>query len=298
MSDFENSSYDLPIFDVVFSVGGFTKDKFYVSGTAVVVAPFLAITAKHVVEDYMNRILGMDIYKGTQNVSSKTVEAHMELVATQYRDKGQKVNIWRVENVYICLQTDIAFLHLTPSNKEAFDYKWTCCRINLNPPKIGDDIVGYGFHSSVSDMTKINGRTELSWHDQPATTHGKVTDYYPIQRDSSRINFPCFQTDARFDGGMSGGPIFNTSREIIGLICSSLPATEEFPEHVSYVALIWPTMITQISLPYKDLVNDIPYPALTLAERGIISAKGFEKVVIENSLGGNWYDKVAFKKDD
>src|SRR5260221_8087811 len=176
MPDFINSTYDQPIFNSVFSIGGFTKDKFFVSGTAVVIAPHLAITAKHVIEDLLKRILDLDIYKGTQGVSNKTVDAFMDLVATQYCEKGNKVNIWRVQQVYVCIQTDIAFLYLIPFNEEAVNHKWLSCKIDLNSPKIGETIYGFGFHSSTSEKSELGGKIILNWFDQPSTTIGNVID--------------------------------------------------------------------------------------------------------------------------
>jgi hypothetical protein len=74
------------------------------------------------------------------------------------------------------------------------------------------------------------------------TTTGHVIDIHHELRDSAKLPFPCFQVNARFDGSMSGGPVFNSDGNLCGIVCSSIPADEEFSEHVSYVSTLWPML--------------------------------------------------------
>jgi hypothetical protein len=52
----------------------------------------------------------------------------------------------------------------------------------------------------------------------------------------------------RFDPSMSGGPVINEEGNVCTIICSSLPADESNPEHVSYASLIWPAFGTPIEV--------------------------------------------------
>ena len=295
-TSFIDLTYDQPIFDCVFSVGCFTEDKFLASGTAVVIAPNLAITAKHVVEDFIKKFQNIDLTQINRNEGNTKIEIlNTNLIALQYQDNGHSLNIWRTQEVYFCLHTDIAFLFLLPFNKESENFKWETCNIDLVPPKVGSKIVGFGFHSS-SIQKEINefGEITLRWKDQPATTIGEVIEYHPVKRDESRINFPCLQTNAKFDGGMSGGPVFNETGHLCGLICSSLEPSNKDEEYVSYIALIWPCLITQLNIPYKELINTMPYPALHLAQFGSINALGIERITIEKKNDDVWYSSIKF----
>lgn len=298
---FVDHKYDQVILNSAFSLGCFTKDNFLASGTAVIIAPNLACTARHVVEDFFEKFLNInkdDMYRGRGDLHNKLANSDVRLVALQYQNDGNEVNIWRVQQIFFCLLTDIVFLYLLPSNDSADSYKkWFPCKINLFPPKIGENIYGFGFRSSnLSLISNTEKEMTLKWDDQPSTTTGQVIDYHPQQRDSSRLTFPCFQTNARFDGGMSGGPVFNELGQLCGLICSSLPAMNDDEEHVSYVALIWPSLIAQITIPYKQLIGHVPYPLLDLARIGIITAIGFERVTLINTEGGDWYDRIEFNE--
>jgi len=283
--------------DVVVSIGYYDREHYLVSGTGVIVAPHLAITAKHVIEDFINKFTASNIERNLATGKNNETIEDINIFIVQYGEGGKKLYVWRVYQVYFCLQSDIVYLYFLPVNSEANEYKWAKCKMELNPPKIGDKIAGFGFHNSSSEMVTSEKKTVLHWDNSGATTTGQVTDVFPVQRDSSRLNFPCFQTDAQFEGGMSGGPIFNEEGHLCGLICASIPATEEFPEHVSFVTLLWPSMITQLKIPYPELIDKIPYPALLLAEMGAIVAIGWEKVIISNSRGGEWFDTVEFRKN-
>ncbi len=279
--------------EVVVSIGYQDKDNFFVSGTGVIIAPHLIITARHVIEDFINQFTNVRLEKNMKTGKENETIDHVNIFAAQYAENGNKIYVWRAYEIYFCLQSDIAFLYVLSANNESADYSWKKCKIDLNLPSVGARIVGFGFHNSTSKISVGEQGTSLHWDNSAATTIGKVVEIFPERRDSVRLNFPCFQTDAQFEGGMSGGPVFNEEGSLCGLICDSFPATNEFPEHVSYVTLLWPAMITQLKIPYPELLDKIPYPALLLAQMDAISAVGWEKISLQNVRGGSWFDSIA-----
>ena len=50
------------------------------------------------------------------------------------------------------------------------------------------------------------------------TRFGRVAEVFCEGRDTVLRNYPCFSIDARFDGGMSGGPVFSETGELSGLV--------------------------------------------------------------------------------
>jgi hypothetical protein len=70
---------------------------------------------------------------------------------------------------------------------------------------------------------------------------GTIRKIYSWTRDSFFMPFPCYQVSARFDAGMSGGPVFDESGAICGLVCSGhKPADDEDGEPISYASTLWP----------------------------------------------------------
>ena len=105
-----------------------------------------------------------------------------------------------------------------------------------------------------------------------------LAEVHEQNRDAVMLPFPCFRTNAQFDHGMSGGPIFNEAVELCGLICSGFPPSEE--GCVSYGASLWPSMATELDLPYEGFASGAKYPCIELARRGIITANDWERVML------------------
>lgn len=83
------------------------------------------------------------------------------------------------------------------------------------------------------------------------------------------LTFPCFQTDARFDHGMSGGPVFNEAGYVCGVICSSYQV-ENDPGYISHVSLIWPAMGIQIEVAGEGGKSEMMF-VYELAKNGLIA---------------------------
>ena len=94
------------------------------------------------------------------------------------------------------------------------------------------------------------------------------------------IPFPVFRTNARFDPGMSGGPVFNEYGKLCGLICSNMPPDNPEIDHISYVTLLWPSMGTKVFLKLGNHVLKEKFPVLFLAENKYIQADDWEYVKI------------------
>lgn len=107
-------------------------------GSAFAVAPGLAITASHVIDDCVNYREKRDGYKGRDPVIS--------LTAVQSYD--DKVFVWSVDYIYRCVSSDIAFLRFARPNwwgDGPSQVKPKYARLNLNPPAVGDKVRVFGF---------------------------------------------------------------------------------------------------------------------------------------------------------
>jgi len=261
-----------PITEFALSLVAHRANEFHPSGTAAVIAPHLAITAKHVITDYWERYEGCVPEEGLMSGT-------FYLQAFQCLREGTVGALWDVTRLWLSPHTDVAFLRLTPASDQAVHHVWRAPRMNLLPPPVQSRVSGFGYHSSSIVPVAEDGKTvSLRWKDAPTTTRGTVVEHHVVRRDSVCLTFPCYRMDARFDGGMSGGPIFNADGELAGVICSSMPPDELDGEHTSYAATLWPAMGTVIDMDRDDSPRGRSYPVLELAERGYLRARHWERI--------------------
>ena len=254
---------------------------FFPSGTAIVVAPYLAITARHVIEDYWRKSEGQPLLGNGERSGSFSLQAFQVL------EEGNRGALWDVKRMWLSPHSDIAFLRLDPRSALAASHTWRCPRIDLLPPAVGSRVAAFGYHSSAIKVEETESSIQLEWKDEPTTSRGTVKMIHEAKCDAGLLRFPCFETDARFEGGMSGGPVFNEMGELCGIVCASLAVSVDDNEYFSHVATLWPMMGTLIDMPRKGVDFDGHYPVLDLARGGFITAKGWEKVILNRDTTGH-----------
>lgn len=177
----------------------------YASGTAVIVAPFLALSARHVFEDHWLR------QEGSPPPPTGEQAGNFSLVLAQL--VGTELNLWTVTRLWSSGHTDIIAFRLTPISAEAQRYTFRHLTLDLLPPAVGEKITAFGYHGNEVEVADklIELRVEAG------TSHGTVLEVHDDLRDRARLRFPCFRTNARFEGGMSGGPVFNGAGHVCGI---------------------------------------------------------------------------------
>jgi len=250
------------------------RNQAYQSGLCCRIAKNLYVTAAHVVTEWLEKF------------GNNTKQQTFEIWAIHVR-KGPEYSIWVVDSLWINPLSDIAVLHTRPYNDTACaETSVACVSLNLIPPRIGDRIVGFGHYEPEQSITTgSDGTRHIEINGLGAATVGEVKEIHHEKRDSVRLSFPCFQVNARFDGGMSGGPVFNEQGQLCGIICSNIPPSNENDEHISYATTLWPLMATHINLALDGAEVDEPYPLLELAKKGVLSAIGYEGIRIGGKIG-------------
>jgi hypothetical protein len=225
-------------------------------GSAFAVAPGLAITASHVIDDCVNYQEKRDGYKRRDSVIS--------LTAVQSYDG--KVFVWSVDAIYGSVSSDIAFLRFARPNwwgDGPGQVKPKYARLNLNPPAVGDQVRVFGFPNS-----------EL---------HGGVLNVSPaececrVQRVDVRTDEPTWykplshiELEGEIEHGMSGGPCFDKDWNVVGVNSLGWDGLQS-----AKVALLWPAMKVEI-----DLFKTGPFPAIDLFKSGDTSALGYRRVYV------------------
>jgi len=276
---FNDTGLDSPITEFALAIKAHRDDKYYASGSAIIIGQNLAITAQHVIDDFFREFEGN--YISAPPNSEVAGSFHLQLF--QILNNGKSGLIWNVTRLWACNFSDIAVLRLSPTTQEALEYKWWLPKIDLIPPRVGERISCFGYRNP--KITKISNKIE--WQVDSKTSIGEVTEVHDQKRDSCRLSFPCFQTNARYDGAMSGGPVFKDTGKLCGIICSNLPPSADGEDHVSYVTSLWPLMGMKIDIDRRGHPKSIKYPMLELARDKFIHADGWERIILVPDQDGN-----------
>jgi V8-like Glu-specific endopeptidase len=260
-----------PIMDQVMPVIAFEGREGLVAGTCVLIAPFLALTARHVVEA-IHKHFGKDAWKG-KNVN-------LDVYPIQF-NTGR---IWYVSQVFAWVGTDIAFLRLQPRSEQAKTPDSQFLKITVDPPAIGSEITALGYPKTEIAVERNDHEvTALKLNIYPAVSTGTVTKIHRSFRDKTMVNFPAFSVNASFPAGMSGGAVFNDKKELCGLVCSGLECGQDRNGDYSNAVSIWPSMLIKMKFNSGDylptgLEPDRQYSALELAQIGYIKVIGHERI--------------------
>jgi len=256
-----------PISTYVTPLCAFVGQEGYVIGTAVILAPGIAVAASHVIQDILKKY----------GLGHKDSNIELDLYVMQLNTGA----CWYVSNSSSWVGTDITVLSLVPRNDIAANIKIEKLPINVDPPPESSKISALGYPDTKltipqndSDITKLNISIT------PTVSEGKVLDIHHSFRDRAILRFPCFTVDAEFLGGMSGGAVFNENRELCGLVC--VGGKGELRNY-SHAVSIWPMSIIPVVIPdpiseYEDIKPGQTYKILELAKLGYINMKGHERI--------------------
>jgi hypothetical protein len=255
-------------------------------GTAFVIQPYLLVTARHVVEAFIS--------SGTITKNKNEVELTFWAIQIEWDKGNHKYNIWQVVKAYFSPHSDICLLHVGAYNDTAAQYKqWKTVPVSLMPPEIGAEVIGFGFHATKFERSKVTEACELEHlelNDTSSKSTGRVKQLYMIKRDSTMLSFPCFEVDARFDPGMSGGLVINSKSELCGIICSSMPLDKG---HYSHVAMIWPIMAIEVDFGNSNHQIHGTQTLSKLVEIGKWKPIGWENVKVQY-VRGERYAHVTY----
>lgn len=283
MSRFHSTDLDSPIRSVCMPlIVGRAGEVEFASGTAFLIGAGLAVTAYHVIDDFLCRFHSSAVDTGAHSLDFEILTF---LMLGDGRFLPMKVGkIWRSAPL------DLAVLALGVPLDWPEHHTWKVPAISLLPPLRGSSVVAFGYARSAVSRRADGG---FVFQSDPSTSTGEVLEIHHEFRDSARLPFPCFRTNARFDEGMSGGPVINQSTgEICGVICSSFPATSDGEDHASYTATLWPILGTAIEESTGEATHQLPLRALF--ERGVLHAEDLHRTKIEEYTPGLYEVAVSY----
>lgn len=237
------------------------------AGSGVFVAPFLAITARHVSRALFD-LEGGDPGLTNADAIRNSLHAPFMFQILQPARQPSPNALWHVDHSRDFLHTDLCLMQVSAENGDALaiQYTWPTRFLDLEliPPGVGEAVQAFGYpcHAVRTDGTQL-------FIDAPATfSEGTVRAVHSPFRDRVMLNFPVFEVEMWADKGFSGGPVFHQGK-LCGLVVAGLDSDEP-GEHVTYVASLWPLLRANVDfgLGKSFLIQD-------LLRRGVLSASGW-----------------------
>jgi hypothetical protein len=191
------------------------------------VAPGVALTARHTVDAMRERGLGLLNPDGGQ------------LRALGFQ-QDNSVTIWAITSLTTVGDGDVSILTLVRATTgSAPNTPLRVPVLTARQPKFKEkiDMIGYvATHETIEDFARDGVGVDLRG------SVGKVIDVYHDRRDQALPN-PSIGIAARVDSGMSGGAAFDESGRLIGIISRG--------DHTpAFVSLLWPIVFTPIDLAW------------------------------------------------
>jgi hypothetical protein len=250
----------LPQLDgLVVALDWVSNDQHHIWGSAVMVAPGVALTAGHVIDERCRGFLA---------------EASGQLWAIGVHAAG-RVELWRADSFTHDEEgSDLSLLTLvrttaasgTPAGSPL---KFSLARMAARMPCVGETISLIGFKAAGVSFERgaLIGLELIG-------SVGPVTDQYPHQRDSHGLPNPSIAVDALTEGGMSGGAAFDAAGHLIGVISRGFEG-----QSPSFVSLLWPATYVPIAPQWPPAVMPAETTLGALAKVGHCGIEHLEDVI-------------------
>jgi hypothetical protein len=192
-------------------------------GTAIMVAPGVALCAKHVFDDYLSE-------------TAKTVGTTF-----CFRIAKSGAQAWLVTRLQVVPRTDLCILGLEYQSVLAAAPIFRQASITTRLPKVGEQLIISGFRAS-SPVFESKGGGSIDLSAEMLICSGVVTAQYPTASGRDRVTapWPCIEVDCPSWGGMSGGPVLDQRGFIVGLISRGWNCADDPSPMLT--ALLWPAL--------------------------------------------------------
>jgi hypothetical protein len=224
----------------------------HIWGSAVMVAPGVALTAQHVIDAMRD-----------EGFSGEGGAGY--LLALGFHNDGS-MTIWNPDSSGAIGDGDLSILTLvraTPCPARTVGLATLVAR----QPLVGESISLIGFTADEVEFENNNaGMDSLG-------SVGQVIDVYPIERDRCRLPNSSAAVSAKTINGMSGGGAFDAQGRLIGIIAAGIG------EDPSFISLVWPCIFTRIdAVAWPPGLISVPTSLNAMAQKGLCRIECIEKL--------------------
>ena len=223
-------------------------------GTGFIIVPSgIMMTARHVVEDFIDKKEIRDSNEPIENFGLFAIYASDK--------KNDKTSILsdcyiggpiRIIRIYTDVNLDIAICQLQLLQKvdTGEQLQYPVVKLHFSVPQLGMKVLGVGYCGSQFSQDKHikKGKHTMRYVDYShkfVTTGGEIVE---VIKSQGHRRWPHFRSTARFEPGMSGGPVFIENGSVCGVICSSLSNCTDESGYISYVSELWPALAFKVEV--------------------------------------------------
>ena len=226
-------------------------------GSAVLIAPGIAICASHVLADFEKAF-------PTGNCG---------LLCGGPADHG--INLWLVRGGLQIPESDLSVLWMTLASAMPPENRFIVPHLTTRTPALGECVALYGLPARERTTVAYGGDVSIPL--LARYTSGRVIDVYSSGRDRTMLPGPCFAVACPAFGGMSGGPVFDSRGYLTGIVSTSYGGQEP----VAFVSSLSPALTPSI-FPVWPATS--PFPSGSLLElqsrTGLVNIEGSEAVSV------------------
>lgn len=262
-------------------------------GTGFIISPDgLMMTAGHVLIDAERKAARVWDKENKQFINYYELYAlHITNEVTSAGEGGENTflgGLWPIDKCWAQDQIDIGLCQLRQARKNGEIVVHKPLRLSPATPKIGQPVTAFGYHKTEALFAEEGDIFRMTYSHDTAFSRGEVTNVYNQGYASGRLPFPVFETNARFDGGMSGGPIMNTQGDVCGVVCYSSIPDHDRQDYLTYGASIWPACGLKIEATRDVNVGPQSISMMELIAMGNVRCDHtIEQVRVELQATGN-----------
>lgn len=288
-----------PIQQCVLPLVAKVDDQLFPVGTGFVInASGLFVTAAHVLEEACNKAIRR------KGVDGKYYN-HYEFYAIYVSDEplpdidATVGGLLPIDHVWAPAELDIGFGWLRLPRRLSDNEPLPVYPVRIRPvvPKLETNIVALGYYKMAGSM-KVGGQAVIEYAQQTAISKGTIQEVFPEFRDKGMLSFPCFRTDARFEPGMSGAPIFDETGNVLGVVCSGGDSAGDTAQFISHGSLIWPIFGCQVDIaktpeapPEKTLLYDLA------RDGSLLTDDTFDHLSVTTNTSGSRTIRISIPHD-
>jgi hypothetical protein len=204
-------------------------------GTAFNIAPDgLFVTARHVLEGREGASYWQEKYPGSQMAVIWVGSGAGHDDVPDLLGGPVYVSAW---TKYDESESDIALLR-AGILKDGEPFIMPTVRLSSRLPRVGEKIAGLGYpEPTVESDTATPELREVTLDHCLHVATGEIVEVFEEGRDRVMLPSAGFHTEAVFESGMSGGPVFTQDGYACGVISFGLAPSDDYPRYTSYAAL-------------------------------------------------------------